>query len=327
MADIFGVRVTAELNILDTLVIICNDPGGQTEPAVTFGGQYYFVAYLGSAFDLRTSTIKVSRVNRQGTVMGSGVTVGMGDYHPDIAFDGNRCLVVWSEEFHGVVGRYVNSSGQPEGIILDIALTQGTSTFPTIEFGTQHYLAVWPDFCLAGTDLDIFGQLVSTDGNLIGGRITIADGTAAQNYPAIVFDGSNYLVVWVEDANRVYGRFITGDGVPVGTKFPISDTTTYERQHPSVAAGTNNYLVAWNEYRDDFDVYGNVDVAIGIEENTYSLPLPTVFTSRIQRYINADSRATLYDIMGRKVTGNHITQGIYFLEIDNRITQRIVVVR
>ncbi len=327
MADIFGVRVTAELNILDSLVIICNEPGGQTEPAITFGGQYYFVTYLGSAFGLRTSTIKVSRVSRQGTVMGSGVTVGMGDYHPDIAFDGNRCLVVWSEEFNGVVGRYVNLSGQPEGPSMDIALTQGTSTTPVIEYGSQYYLVVWPDFCAAGTDLDIFGQLVSTDGHLIGERITIADGTSVQNYPTTVFDGTDFLVMWVEDANRVYGRFVTWDGMPAGLKFLVSDTTSYERLHPSVGAGTNNYLVAWNEYHDDFDVYGNVDIAIGIEENTSSPPVPTIFTSRIQKYIAEDSRATVYDILGRKVSANQITQGIYFLEIDNELTQRIVVVR
>jgi hypothetical protein len=320
MADIFGVRVTAELNILDSLVIICNNPGGQIEPAVTFGGQNYFVTYLGAG-------VMVSRVSRQGTVMGSGVTVGMGDYHPDIAFDGDRCLVVWSEEFHGVVGRYVNASGQPEGQSIDIALTQGTSTSPTIEFGVQNYLVVWPDFCVAGTDLDVFGQLVSTNGYLIGERITIAHGTPIQSYPAIVFDGSSFLVVWVEDANRVYGHFVTSDGVPAGTKFLISDTTSYERQHPSVGAGTNNYLVAWNEYRDDFDVYGNVDIALGIEEYTSPLSVPTVFTSRIQKYIGGDSRVIVYDILGRKVSGNQITQGIYFLEIDKKITQRIVVVR
>lgn len=327
MADIFGVRVTAELDILDSLIIICNNPGGQTEPAVAFGGQDYFITYLDPAFDTRTPAVKVIRVSRQGTVLGSGVSVGVGDYHPDIAFDGSRCLIVWSEEFHGVVGRYVNASGQPEGQSIDIALTQGTSTSPTIEFGAQDYLVVWPDFCVAGTDLDIFGQLVSTDGHLIGERIAIADGTPVQNYPATVFDGNGFLVVWVEDANDVYGRFVTSGGVPVGTKFLISDNTSYERQHPSVGAGTSDYLIAWNEYHDDFDVYGNVDIAVGVEENTYHLPVPTVFTSGIQKYIGGNSRAIVYDILGRKVSRNQITQGIYFLEIDKKITQRIVVVR
>ena len=88
MADIFGVRVTADLNILDTLIIICNTAGGQTEPAVTFAGQNYFVTWLDQAFQTRNSPVAVARVNPQGIVLDSVALIGTGDYHPDIAFDG-----------------------------------------------------------------------------------------------------------------------------------------------------------------------------------------------------------------------------------------------
>ncbi len=326
MADIFGVRVTADLEILDSLIVICNDPGGQTEPAVTFAGQDYFVAWFDQAFSTRGSPVKVVRVDTQEVVLDTGVVIGNGDYKPDIAFDGTRCLVTWSEEFNGVVGRFVNTSGQPEGPFIEIALTQGNSTTPSTDFGANHYLVVWPDFCISGTDLDIFGQLVSTSGELIGERIQLAQGPASQSQPALAFDGNTFLVVWVEDFNTICGRYVSTNGIPIGDAFQISGSTSFERQHPSIAAGYNNYLVAWNEYHADFDVYGNLDISVGITETDDGLPARGLImnSDRLARYFAEEDR--LYDIQGRRVDNGRITPGIYFLERD-AILVKIVVVR
>lgn len=327
MADIFGVRVTAELSILDSLIIICNTPGGQIEPTITFAAQNYFVAWLDQAFDLRSSPVKVARVNQGGVLLDPGTVVGTGDYQPDIAFDGSRCLVTWCEEFIGVNGRFVNASCQPEGSLIQIALTQGSSTTPATEFGAGSYLVVWPDFCPLGTDLDIFGQMVSTNGQLIGERICIADGAASQNSPALFFDGNTFLVVWVEDLNLVYGRYVSPTGVPLGLKFLISESTQFERQHPSLAAGTENYLIAWNEYHADFDIYGNLDVSLGIEEIGTEFPVRgmTLLAHELRAYL--DRASHLYDITGRRVQHTPICPGIYFLKRNDGVLQKIVVIR
>ena len=232
MSDIFGVRVTSDLAIIDSLIIICNDASGQTEPSVAWGGQNYFVTYLDDVFDSRSGTIKVQRVSPQGVVLDNGYTVGAGDYNPGIAYDGNRCLIVWSEEFQGVVGRFVNAGGQPEGPSFYVGMTQGVSTIPAIEFGDQRYLIVWADFCPTGTDQDIYGQLVAADGSLIGGRITIADGTTNQNFPSVTYDGTEFLVVWLQDLTGIYGRFVDENGVTVGSEFAISDNTTRSLNKP-----------------------------------------------------------------------------------------------
>jgi hypothetical protein len=327
MSDIFGVRVTAELNILDSLIIICNNLGGQTEPAVTFAGTNYFVAWLDGAFAKLNTDVKVSRVDPQGAVLGNGVPIGIGDERPDIAYDNDRCLVVWSQEFNGVLGRFVNASGQPEGQEFLITLTQGTSTIPLVEYGAGHYLVVWPDFCPAGTDLDIFGQIVSPTGQLLGDQIKIAQGTSIQNYPSIAFDGNAFLVVWVEDAATVYGRYISENGVPIGEGFPISNNTTYERQSASVKAGENKFLVAWNEYHDAFDVYGNLDVpTTGIEETTVDVPCGKLITQSngIKRVLTG--REKLYDILGRRVSVNNITPGIYFVGDENETLLKVVII-
>ena len=327
MADIFGVRVTAELNIIDSLIIICNTPGGQTEPAVTFAAPNYFVAWLDQAFDLRSSPVKVARVDQHGVVLDPGSVLGTGDYQPDIAFDGSRCLVTWCEEFNGVFGRFVNASCQPEGVLFQIALTQGTSTAPVTEYGAGSYLVVWPDFCPLGTDLDIFGQIVDTNGQLIGERIQIADGSASQNHPTLAFDGNTFLVVWVEDFNLVYGRYISPSGMPLGTQFLVSENTSFERQHPSLAPGTDNYLIAWNEYHNDFDIYGNLDVSVGIEDTNPELPVRglTLLARQLAPYLDGES--LLYDITGRRVQNTRVGPGIYFLQRDDGDLLKIVVVQ
>jgi hypothetical protein len=127
--------------------------------------------------------------------------------------------------------------------------------------------------------------------------------------------------------NTVYGRYISTTGIPTGNKFPISLSTTFERQHPSLAAGTDNYLVAWNEYHADFDVYGNLDVSVGIENINKELPVQgsTMFARQLAKYLAGNKR--IYDILGRKVYNAPISPGIYFLEIEDNTLLKIIVVR
>ncbi|UCF70974.1 MAG: hypothetical protein JSW49_01485 [candidate division WOR-3 bacterium] len=322
MADIFGVRATADLEILDTLIIICNNPGAQTHPAVVFDGQNYVVVYLEGVIDSRSGSVKVQRISPHGIVMDNGINIGVGDDQPDIAFDGNRCLVVWPQEYVGLQGRFINGSGQPEGPVIDISTTQAISTLPTLDFGSQYYLVVWSDFCDAGTDLDVYGQLISPTGNLVGIRIGIADGIQSQHSPYAIWANGRYLVVWTEGANTIYGRFITAQGAPQGLPFPISDITPYERQHPAVTAGSQNYLVVWNEFHDDFDLYGNLDTNVGIEECHFSTPR---ITTQVGKYVRQGSR--MYDINGRVVSKINVGPGVYFIEGEDKTISKIVVVR
>lgn len=326
MADILGVRVTAELNMIDSLILICNSPGGQTEPAVVFAGSNYFVAWLDQAFDQRTTTVKVARVDPQGAVLDAGTVMGTADCHPDIAFDGNYCMVVWSEDFYGVKGRMVNAACQPEGQIITIAPVVGFSTYPAIAYGNTNYLVVWSDFGPSG-NLDIYGQMVSSNGQLIGDCVQIADGSPVQNYPAVDFDGNSFLVVWVEDANLVCGRSISSDGLPLGVKFTISENTPFERLSPSLKVGINIGFVAWNEFHADFDVYANMDVVTGVSEITTAVPTSAclMLGSQLRKFLH--NHYNVYDVQGRHLALGSISPGIYFLEGENKNLTKIVVVR
>lgn len=326
MADIFGVRVTPELDTLGSFVI-CNKPGGQVDPAVTFNGENFLVVWSDPAYD-RAGGIVVARVTPQGAVIDSGVQVSEGDASPDISFDGSRSLVVWSEEYLGIQGRFVNNFAQPEDTVFTVARIAATSTEPKIAFGNGVYLVVYADFCTTGISLDIYGQLVSCQGQLVGNEIPIAEGSMIQSNPDIDYDGTNFIVVWSQGSYDVCGQFVSAAGFPVGDQFQVSQDTLYSKEYPVVATGFDNCLVVWGEYHDDSDIYGNIDIEISInEEITQEIPyiLPSIISGSL--ILDNRSKVVVYDVMGRAVSPDRLMPGVYFVITDNKTVQKVVKLR
>jgi hypothetical protein len=320
MADIFGVRVTPALEPIDTVIVICNEEGGQTEPSVVYEGNNYIVTWAG--YDIR-----VSCVTPEGVVLDTGYIAGPGNQHPDCASDGNRSLIVWSRNYYGVCGRFVNSHGVPEDTVFRIAELASTSTIPTVAFGDLGYLVVWADFCSTGTHQDIHGQLVGTDGHLLGARLAVGIGEADQCNPHVAFDGSDFLVVWTEHEYDIYGRVVTPDGHLPNPAFRMSDSTSCYREYPSVASNGNRYLVVWSEWRADYDIYGNVEHGIGVEEqhdrhSTQLFKSTCMTTKGLSRYDISE----MYDISGRRILPAMVQPGVYFVKESDCVYTKIIIV-
>ena len=327
MADIIGVRVTPELDTINSLVI-CNSPAGQTDALVTFDGENYFVVW----FDALFNGPVVARVTPQGVVLDPGNYIGGGSSYgedlPDIACDAQRSFVVWSEEYYGVCGRFINSSAQPEDSVITITTILATSTAPKVEFSNDNYLVVWADFCSTGTGLDIYGQIVSPNGSLIGGKFAVAKGSESQSHPDLSFDGSQFAVVWLEGSQDVYGQMVAPNGQLLGPKFRISDNTSYLRDHPSICVGIDNYLIVWGEYYDNYDIYGNIDIAIGIKEEESPLIeefFPSIISGNL--YLPEFQNFKVYDVLGRSVDHQRLKPGVYFVKCENGLIQKVVKAR
>ncbi|MDH5527658.1 MAG: fibronectin type III domain-containing protein, partial [Nitrospirota bacterium] len=110
-----------------------------------------------------------------------------------------------------------------------------------IAFGATEYLAVWQE---NQTDEDILAARISTTGVVQTPEIVVRSVVGNETDPAVVFDGTQYFVVWVE-ANDIVGTTVSTVGV-VGT--PVSITTdgaaTVEA-FPDLAWDGTNYLVVW----------------------------------------------------------------------------------
>jgi hypothetical protein len=307
----------------------------QTYPDVVFGDSNYLVVWSDEKINGTSYYVCVARISPQGAILDTGECIsngsGSSEYYPKVAFDGDRWLVVWPKS--GIIqGRFVNSDGVPEGNVITIA--SGGAGGAAIAFDGTNYLVVyqagtWPNY-------NIYGQIVSTNGTLVGGQITIAvDAGDTLRWPDIVYDGTNYLVVWMSGPNSpgpnfVHGQGIASDGSLLGSNFQISDNSSTTRWWPMVAASDINYCVVWGQGTSS-NIYGNVDTEIlGVKEQR-DLELPgqkipsTLFTGslwdlRQQGYV-------MYDITGRQVMTGNGEPGIYFLVRDSRVVGKVIKVR
>ncbi len=328
-----GVRVTPSLDTLGTFVI-CNPAEPdliQGDPAVAFDGENYVVVWADEKHGTSGYHTTVARVTPQGAVLDSGVrvspTIGASEYRPNVAFDGERCLVVWYRSGTGIFGRFVDSAGRPEGDVITFATGGGGG--PDLAFDGINYLVTW--FTGTYPDLELHGRLVSRQGTLIGDQISIATGSGCHRWADVVFDGTNYLVVWQagnnSDGQAIHGQFITTGGALAGERFRISDSTGNRRWWPAMAVSNSNFLVAWGQ-GSVTDIYGNVDALVtGVAEGPAARsrargPGPTVFSGDL---VPTDPGPhVVYDALGRRVPAGRLRPGVYFVEGDNRTARKAI---
>ncbi|KPJ73989.1 hypothetical protein AMJ52_02285 [candidate division TA06 bacterium DG_78] len=330
-----GVRVTPECDTLSSFVI-CDRPGIQTDAVTTFDGENYIVVWSDSRFIGYESRLVATRVTPQGVVLDTGFCIGatndQGEYAPDIAFDNDQCLAIWYNvhEPFGVFGRFIDSSAQPQGPLIEIATASVNGNInPRLEFDNNNYLVVWADQRFEGTDFDIYGQRISPQGVLLGNKITIATGYEHQMYPDLTFDGNDFCVVWSENDNQIRGQWVSISGQLIGTNFLISDDTLYYRFRPRIATSNSHYCVCWSEIRSsDQDIYGTVDIQSSIEEvlpMSVSYQGPTIISGPL--ILPEGKECTVYDISGRTLAIDRLIPGVYFIEINGRIIQKVIKIR
>lgn len=328
-------RVTPSLDTICSITI-CDAPFVQTHPVVEFNGTNYIVVWSDMRFTGSRYWIVSSCVDTSGAVLDNGYCIGAGgqtnEYRPDIAYDGNRCFAVWydSEEPFGVNGRFVNESGQPEGEVIKVAPTLASHNMnPSVEFAGVNYFVVWADIRTGYSDLDISGQFVSPQGQLIGPPLSVASGPSNQMYPEVAYDGNVALVIWREGETAVFGQRIFPDGSLCGSNFQISDNLPYYRFNAGLDMSASNYLVTWSESRiGETDIYGNVDVMTPIEEEAVIMSGwqgATLFCNRF--VLPGETQCRVYDVCGRDVTGHTFLPGIYFIEVGVGIVQKVILIR
>ncbi|MEO0074099.1 MAG: hypothetical protein ABIK43_05525, partial [candidate division WOR-3 bacterium] len=186
-------------------------------------------------------------------------------YCPAVAFCGTNFLVVW-HDWRGddcdIYGARVTVGGvvlEPQGIVISTTVME--QLCPAVAFGGTNYLVVWHDS--RGGDYDIYGARVTPAGTVLDPQgIAISSATDDQGYPAVAFDGSNYLVVWADwrtvSYSDVYGARVSPAGVVLDSQGIAISSAAYDQWYPDVAFDGTNYLVVWMDGRNgnDWDIYG-----------------------------------------------------------------------
>jgi hypothetical protein len=200
---------------------------------------------------------------------------------------------------------------------------------PAVAYSSSNdrYLVVWEDH-YHGADWDVYGQLVGSNGTLIGSTIgiTYVD-PKPQLAPDVAYNSSRtqFLVVWEQAYSTtdhdVWARRVGTGGSLDGDGFAISTYSAWE----------TNPVVAYNSYRDDYLVVWELRVGdpefgqrniyarrlegdgtpvgnvIILDGSTADQRYPAVaYNSAWDEYLVVwqDRTAGNWDIMGRRVDGD-----------------------
>jgi hypothetical protein len=213
-------------------------------------------------------------------------TTPMRELSISVAFDGTNYLVGIQGDaiaYYNVGAQLVSQSGTLVGPLISTGRTGGT---PVVAFDGTNYLLVWTDDANHPND-DIYGQLISSSGSLLGSPFPITKASGRQEIGGIAFDGTNYLIVWEDFRNDadydqqcdsgegtcadIYGQFISPTGTLIGSEFPIS-TQIEEQRCPAIAFDGINYLVVWESRRSGpefWDIYGRFITKAGVLSNSF----------------------------------------------------------
>ncbi|MBN2464878.1 hypothetical protein JXD38_04560 [candidate division WOR-3 bacterium] len=264
--DIYGARVSPAGVVLDPAgFAISQATYEQGHPAVAFDGTNYLVVWDDGRRG-RVLDIFGARVTPGAVVLDtSGIIIARSSNNrrnPDVAFAGTDFLVVWEDDRTGldstdIYGTRVTSGGvvlDTAGIVISHAVHAQYT--PAIAFDGTNCLVAWQDNRGGADQADIYGARVTTRGRVLdaAGK-PVSRREYMQQSPALVFDGTNYLVVW-QDVNTgttppaigIYGARVTTKGALLDKEGKAIGPQSHGAP-PRLGFDGANYLVVWSEVR------------------------------------------------------------------------------
>jgi hypothetical protein len=348
--------------LIDTSITYVGAPRAQAYPAIAFDGTNFLVTWedcRGGPY----SDIYAARVTPQGTVLDtSGIPVSTATSrqgYPAIAFDGASFLVAWEDSRNGMYSDIYAARVTPQGTVLDPSgIPVSTAAYgqyvPAIAFDGANFLVTWQG---SGSSPDIYAARVTPQGTVLDPTgIPVSTATYDQLYPAVAFDGANFLVAWQDNRSGSYSDIYAARVTPSGVVFDTGPAVRQDSNQscPALARGPANQMflvyqgwagtVGGKTYNTD-RIWGKFGPFPGVEETpngevctTSSLPTIVRGVLFLPRPLTPDSRSptALFDIGGRKVIELHpgandvsrLSPGVYFVRTGSTArTHRVVVLK
>jgi hypothetical protein len=274
---VYGARVDTSGTVLDPSgILIGGGYGWFGDLSVAYGDTTYLVVYQ-DEYEQFYYTVLGTRLNLNGEVLDSipimisWWTMGMEQLYPDVAFDGTNYLVAWIVG-RNLLGKRINEAGQVlDSIPIDIPSVAYWPN-PAVAFDSFNYLVVSNG--IVGARVDTAGVIIDTT------EIGISNSGV---YPSIVFGDTNYFVAWQYDylASDIFGaRVNTSVAVLDSPGIDISNAANCQSE-PSIGFNDINYLVAWQDYRNEsWDIYAQMVDTLGAPIDT-SIAVSTKEDSQI----------------------------------------------
>lgn len=258
-----GARVSTGGSVLDTNGYQVSWVSvGTRGPEVAGGSGSCLVVYFTLAL---TNTDVYGSVVSGGAVVNQDILLSISpqdqpDY--DAAFDGANYVVVWADNRNGTYAIYaarVMGDGtvlDPGGVLVSSSATEQVQ--PAIAWGGDRYLVVWSEG--KGSAADIKGMRLSRDlSRLDVSPLTLCNAAEAQVDPAVAWNGTTFVAVWVDSRNAtspdrftdIFGARVGTTGSPIALSAPVS-VGTNNQLAPVIASDGSQFLVVWEDYRNSY---------------------------------------------------------------------------
>ncbi|MCX6842017.1 MAG: hypothetical protein NTX53_07050 [candidate division WOR-3 bacterium] len=257
--DVKAAHISPAGILLDTFVV-SEALNGQYNPWVASAGDTSLVVWLDGRSGAVTE-VYGARVLRSGAVLDpEGIRVSetgsFGSAMLAIAYGHGEFLTAWSS--YDTLGQRVISACRVgvDGSVIDTnAIVLRTSsaydaTEPTIAFGDTFFLVAWQEGDYS--QMDILGRRVTVGGSVLDPTcIKVAQFADQQEQAAATFDGTNYLVTWLDidyDYNQTMrARRVTTAGVLLDpNQIRICPTHTAAGAPAACYSGAS-FVVAWDD--------------------------------------------------------------------------------
>ncbi|HLA35963.1 MAG TPA: hypothetical protein VJ001_13960, partial [Rhodocyclaceae bacterium] len=216
------------------------------------------------ALESDTSSAKVAAqlMSPSGAKIGAPIALGHDGQSccaSGVAFDGVNYLVTWEED-QGIknswasltiYGAFINTSGAQVGPTL--AMTTAGVSFDgpnMLAYGGGKYLLTYTRLIVPANGDNannryVAGRIVAPNGAL-GSEFRISQGYG--NGSSVGFDGTNFFVVWKEDAQdyEVRGRFVSPTGA-LGQEISINASQEPSDYPVLVDFDGANYVIGWTD--------------------------------------------------------------------------------
>ena len=264
-------------------VVVRLAANGRWAPAVTWApgpGEYLAVwsdGYYGAEPDIMAQRLRTDRQLTGGLLLVCASRKGQ--ERPQAAYDpaNNRYLVVWqdfrSAQDYDVYGRLVAASGAPVGSEVVIATAGLLNADPAVAYNPAQniYLVLWQEIHAPGSGYDIYGQRVSSAGQLVGSPILVSRDTASisESQAAVVCHPTSgeclaAWTAWKGSSWDIYTQRISGAGALLGSNTAVSAVAGNQTQaRVTYNVATNEYLVAYGFSSDVTEVRGRRVSAAG----------------------------------------------------------------
>ncbi len=190
---------------------------------------------------------------------------------------------------------------------------------PSVAFDGTNYFIVWSDF-RDGSEYDIFGARMNSSGIIIDTPgILISGAEGYQLNPYVIFDGTNYFVVWEDQRSGegdIYGARITSSGMVLDVEgIPIS-TAINEQYFPSLSFDGTNYMVVWTDFRSggNADIYATCVSTSGRVLDPSGIPVAIDTMWEYSPSVEFDG--TNYFIVWTEYTGDSLRNDIYGVRVN-----------